>query len=260
MPFIAILATCPSLAHLIYSPYRSNCTENAVREIEQIVRDIGISKDTTFPNMSTLSINTGISHSKRLAAVLGRCPNLRVLRINCYKDDWRHREATNIADIFKWCPILEYVECNNTQFFCMTSLQPTSRSINDIIAKYPHTVVASKNIVSRTTGLQELIFYDTENTDIVTAVLHQVYMHQDTLQLLEIGMKRNIPVSWDNLTAIYAPRLRVLRLVNIYCSEGAIANLISHCPCLEELLLHTRSATLMHIHFPLFARCGTYAL
>ncbi|KAI9243370.1 hypothetical protein BDA99DRAFT_544492 [Phascolomyces articulosus] len=253
LPFIGIMGVCPSLAHIVFNPY----PDNVLNGDEPIVsQQICEDETTKFHHMLSLSIDSSISYERRLAILLRRCPNLRILRINNDVSDWHHQKMIHLDDIFKQCPKLEYVECNNTQSFYTRYSQPSDEIADNIIKKY-YPSITTRTMSTATTGarnnqqhqedeeggLRELIFYEPSNTHNVTSILNQISNHKDTLQLLELGLKRDNPIWWDDIACIRAPALRVLRLDKIYCSEEAIASFLSHCPSLKELLLHTRPVT-----------------
>ena len=268
IPFIATMSVCPSLSHLIFTPYPDNILSGDEPTISpanhRIPTTIDNDNGVLFHNMLSLSIDSSISYNRRLAPIIKRCPNLRILRINNDVIDWRNREGINMDDIFQLCPNVEYVECNNTQSYYRRNTQPSNKIADDIITKHyasSRTTSANNNNNNNNNnndsnrGLCDLIFYEPLDLRTMNALLRQINNHKNTLQLLELGLKRDNPTSWDGIADIYAPNLRVLRLDKIYCSEEAIAVLILHCPALEELLLHTRPVVEAYAR-PFYALCS----
>ncbi|KAG2218175.1 hypothetical protein INT45_006227 [Circinella minor] len=237
------MSVCPSLSHLVFTPYPDNILNEDEPTIsppdDRIPTTIDNDNGIMFRNMLSLSIDSSISYNRRLAAILKRCPNLRILRINNDVIDWRNREGINMDSIFQLCPNVEYVECNNTQSYYRRNTQPSNKIADEIIFKH-YSPFGRTTRNNSNHGLRDLFFYEPLDSHTMNALLRQINNHNNTLQLLELGLKRDSPISWDGIASIYTPNLRILRLDKIYCSEEAIAVLLSHCPALEELLLHTR--------------------
>ncbi|KAI8137909.1 hypothetical protein BJV82DRAFT_660962, partial [Fennellomyces sp. T-0311] len=231
LPFNKTITACPQLRRFFYSvDMEQSIDYSDICAREPVIQDGSeIDEDAVLVNMACLSIDVPISYSARLRSILKKCPNLRVLRagdtdINC---DLVSGTIINITDIFRWCPYLDYLECNN---LCRHPLHKQAWWTAD------HRRLDYEQYG----GLRDFVYYEGFQQEESFDALRLITRNQKSLQSLTIGRNDfSHALQWNPLGKLKFPQLQSLKLHEAYIKEQDLAALIAHCPSLEEVYLDT---------------------
>ncbi|KAI9276855.1 hypothetical protein BDA99DRAFT_494306 [Phascolomyces articulosus] len=252
LPFLSIIEACPNLEQLAYTPtqvYHIDVDEiwhgdpGAITDLDDDFDDetfdqqVATSTESLFPKMTVLSIDLAMSFHKRLAPIIRRCPNLRVLRTGNVREEQRFTmyltpisETANMMRTFQWCPILQYIELNN----------PHQDEDMILYKCFWWRIQWDKlNANPKEGNLFTLIFYEPDEFQSATYLINEIIKSQKLLKELALGADRSSDAIWDGISGIeHAPSLTKLYLDGIRCSEASAAAVIEACPAVKDLMIN----------------------